>query len=193
MRAFIFSLLCIIYIELVVAFSASTKLINVPENFSYESANEAGIKVRIASTAKGLGAFATSHIPLGTLLGEYRGETLTPDEVKARFWGKRKPDSHDEAWINSREKRGQDTTGNYLLELPHGGFVDAEDQDVSTWCRFMNHADENSCNVMPFMQSEIGGKFHTWPRMYAIHDIEIGQELCWDYGEYFFIGNRIQE
>ena len=159
------------------------------ETHAHSSAADAGINIKIASTEKGLGAFATSKIPMGTHVGNYDGELLTIDEVKARFWGKRQCDEDDQSWADSRKERGQAITGNYLLELPNKLFVDAEDADKSGWCRFMNHAEEGEeeNNVKAFMQSKIGGEEHTFPRMYTIEDIEIGEELCWDYGGKFFI------
>ena len=151
------------------------------QRFSLVDAQEAGILIRPASGNKGLGAFATSFIPMGTLLGEYRGEELTKDEVYARFFGRREKDQADIDWIASRFNRSQGITGNYLLETTDGMYVDCEDEDLSTWCRYMNHDDEGTdgCNVKAFLRSAKYGNVHKWPRMYAINDIEIGEELCW--------------
>ena len=163
--------------------------------FAHTSAKEAGVSIEIASLVKGLGAFATKRIPIGTLLGKNGGETMTLPEVKARYWGKRVMDRNDKAWLESRRERGQAATGNYLIELPDQSFVDGEDADLSSWCRFMNHAKESTddCNVKAFMQSTIGGEDHVYPHMFAIQDIEIGDELCWDYGDHFFIKGEFEE
>ena len=151
------------------------------KSFSHQSAKDSGIQIRTASGNKGLGAFATTHIPVGSLLGEYRGEKMTKEEVHARFWGKRKQDRNDIAWAQSRSRRGQGITGDYLLEASDDIYVDCEDEDVSTWCRFLNHDDEASdgCNVKAFMRTVEGGELHQWPQMYAIDNIEKGEELCW--------------
>ena len=157
-------------------------------SFSHQSAHERGIvDIRVASKLKGLGAFANTLIPMGTLLGEYKGEMMTKEEVGFRFWGRGASgqgetfDQDNDEWIESRKDRNQSITGNYLMENPNDGmYIDCEDEDVSTWCRFINHADGSTddCNVKAFMQSEIDGDFHTWPQMYAIHDVQIGEELC---------------
>uniref|UniRef100_A0A6U0H0L2 SET domain-containing protein n=1 Tax=Helicotheca tamesis TaxID=374047 RepID=A0A6U0H0L2_9STRA len=154
---------------------------------AHRSAVISDISVKIASDTKGLGAFAKFPIKFGTYLGDYSGETMTLSEVQARFWGKRKKDAADEMWSRSRLLRGQSTTGNYLLQLVDGSFVDAEDGDLSTWTRFMNHANEETkaCNVRPFLKTEMEGDTHRYPRFFAMRDIEAGEELCWDYGEYF--------
>mmetsp|Transcript_12514 Transcript_12514/g.21881 ORF Transcript_12514/g.21881 Transcript_12514/m.21881 type:complete len:210 (-) Transcript_12514:356-985(-) len=165
----------------------------LPENcYAHMTARRMGISIEIASKKKGLGAFATQRIPMGTLVGVYGGEIMSNKEVKARYWGKREMDAEDRAWVNSRKQRGQGITGNYLVEMPNGSYVDGEDADISSWCRFMNHAQEGhesgNCNVKAFTRTMEGDDHHDYPRMYAIEDIEVGEELCWDYGQYFFIG-----
>jgi len=173
-----------------------------PDCLAHTSAKDTGIRIDIASVSKGLGAFASAFIPAGTFLGAYGGEIMTKEEVQVRFWNKgRGKDAADKKWADSRLRRGQGITGNYLLELPGGSFIDAEDGDVSDWCRFMNHISEkddqgaynHGCNVKPFLQSKIGGEVHKFPRMYAIRDIEEGEELCWDYGRHFFLGGNVEE
>jgi len=158
------------------------------ESHAYYTAEDVDIEIRLASEVKGLGVFATSDIPCGTLLGNYTGEVMTISQVRTRFWGKGECDKDDISWGKSRIERGQGVTGHYLFELPNGSFVDAEDADVSSWCRFMNHAEQSSedCNVKAFIQAEIGGEIMPFPLMYAIEDIQKGDELCWDYGGKFF-------
>lgn len=144
------------------------------ESHAYRSAEGVNIEIKLASEEKGLGVFATSNISQGTLLGNYTGEVLTIKQVQARFWGKCECDESDLSWGKSRLERGQSVTGHYLFELPNGSFVDAEDAEVSSWCRFMNHAEESSegCNVKAFIQSTIGGEVMKFPLMYAIEDIK---------------------
>lgn len=158
------------------------------DSHAYRSAEGVDVEIKFASEEKGLGVYATSNIAQGTLLGNYTGEVLTISEVQARFWGKRECSEGDLSWGKSRIERGQGVTGHYLFELPNGSFVDAEDADVSSWCRFMNHAEEcsKSCNIKAFIQTKIGGETMTFPLMYAIEDILRGEELCWDYGGKFF-------
>jgi SET domain-containing protein len=154
------------------------------KSLAHSSALKADIHIRVASKEKGLGAFATSDIKFGTYIGEYLGEILTRQEVQARHWGKRTPDEHDKLWAQSRRDRGQGITGNYVFEMQDGSFVDAEDADMSGWCRFMNHAsnETHQCNVRPFDKIDIDGEFETFPQFYAIRDIQEGEELSFDYG-----------
>ena len=113
---------------------------------------------------------------------------MTLNEVRARFWNKRDPDAADLAWAASRRERNQGMSGCYVFELQDGTFVCAEDGELSTWTRFMNHAssDYPACNVRPFHQTVQGGDVHRYPRFYAIRDIEVGEELQWDYGDQFY-------
>mmetsp|Transcript_5787 Transcript_5787/g.12216 ORF Transcript_5787/g.12216 Transcript_5787/m.12216 type:complete len:226 (+) Transcript_5787:1143-1820(+) len=146
------------------------------------------IDIRVSSQVRGLGAFATRDIPLGTFLGYYNGETMVLSEVKARFWSKATKTQADLDWETSRIARGQGVTGHFLFELPNGSFVDAEDAEVSSWIRFMNHekAGTKMCNVKAFIKAENDDDEAEFPLMYAIEDIKVGEELCWDYGGQFF-------
>ena len=76
-------------------------------------------------------AFATGRIACGTYLGDYSGESMTHNEVRARFWNKRDPDVADRKWAESRRVRNQSITGDYIFELQDGSFVCAEDGDLS--------------------------------------------------------------
>jgi SET domain-containing protein len=163
------------------------------KSLAHRSAHTAAcgrVDIRVASIEKGLGAFATCDIPFGAYIGEYSGELLTKKQVQGRYWGKREPDDDDLAWLQSRRDRSQGITGNYVLEMKHGSFVDLEDADCSTWCRFMNHAstDTPQCNVKVFDQLTIDGDVLICPKFFAIRDIKIGEELSWDYGPLFFTG-----
>lgn len=123
-------------------------------------------------------------------MGHYDGEILSVEEVKARIWNTKDKSAEDEEWLESRSGRSQSVSGSYLLELPGGGkYVDAEDGDKASWCRFMNHATEGTgeCNVKAFHQATIGGDLSDYPFMFAIQDIEVGDELCWDYGGKYFV------
>ena len=143
---------------------------------AHRSAVIADISIHQASDVKGLGAFATGRIACGTYLGDYSGESMTHNEVRARFWNKRDPDIADQKWAESRRARNQSITGDYIFELQDGSFVCAEDGDLSSWTRFMNHAfdDDRECNVKAFMQTETGGDIHRYPRFFAIR----GMSTC---------------
>ena len=155
-----------------------------PQCRAHLTAQNAGIRIGVASHEKGLGAFATCDIKFGEYIGQYIGEILTADQVRARYWGKRMPDAHDRSWAASRRERGQGITGDYILEMKDGSFVDCEDADRSGWCRFMNHAQEGTypCNVKPFDQLTTNGELLRFPQFYACRDIKEGEELSFYYG-----------
>ena len=143
---------------------------------AHRSAVIADISIHQSSDVKGLGAFATGRIACGTYLGDYSGESMTHNEVRARFWNKRDPDIADKKWAESRRVRNQSITGDYIFELQDGSFVCAEDGDLSSWTRFMNHAfdADRECNVKAFMQTEKEGDIHRYPRFFAIR----GMSTC---------------
>jgi SET domain len=153
---------------------------------AYSSVKECDfVEIAMAEGDKGLGAFATRLIKLGDYIGQYYGEILTLQEVNARYFGKAIPSSNDQRWCASRNARSQGMTGHYVFEMKSGDFVDAEDGDKSSWCRFMNHASENTseCNVKAFDKLTIGGDLLVYPQFFAMRDIQKGEELCYFYGE----------
>ena len=95
------------------------------------------------SDGKGMGAYSTVPITKGTTLGEYTGEILSRRDVEARYWGTRKQTKSDRKWRNSRRRRNQGLSGDYLFDMGNDIFIDGEDADVSSWCRFANHATED--------------------------------------------------
>lgn len=111
-----------------------------------------GIMVR-PSPGKGLGAFASRHLPVDIILGDYTGEILS----------RAKPES----------------TGDYLFRIDESVLVDAENLDKSCWTRYINHSSEPNLRVksLPFAY---GGKPRIW--FVTLRDIEPGEELCFDYG-----------
>lgn len=105
------------------------------------------------SPIQGLGAFATRAIPAGTRIIEYAGERLTPAEAEARY-----PDAPGQR---------------------HHTFLFAIDDDVvvdasvnGNEARFLNHSCAPNCDVV------VDAK-RLW--IEAIHDIEVGEELVYDY------------
>uniref|UniRef100_A0A7S4IEB2 SET domain-containing protein n=1 Tax=Odontella aurita TaxID=265563 RepID=A0A7S4IEB2_9STRA len=168
------------------------------DSFAHLSAIQDGIEILPASGGKGLGAFACRGIAKGTTIGEYTGEILTRLEVEARYWGLRKGNKHDRKWRNSRRRRNQGISGDYLFDMGSDVFIDAEDADVSSWCRFANHAKPNdgttACNVEArarTVKTKLSGKRvrggvneeeetrHLF--FVALYDIEAGTEICYDY------------
>ena len=58
-------------------------------------------------------------------------------------------------------------------------YIDAEDADRSTWCRYINSASSHSheCNLCLRTDGYLCRAF-----LEATRDIEVGEELCFDYG-----------
>lgn len=129
-----------------VVVAAAAALSKKPSSLAHRSAVETGF-VEILETAngKGLGAFCTRPIAAHSYIGEYYGEILTHSQVQARYFGKSTPTADDDRWALDRRTRQQGTTGQYVFALKqHNLFVDAEDAERSGWCRFMNHAAEET-------------------------------------------------
>ena len=83
-----------------------------------------------------------------------------------------------------------------MFDMNNDLFIDGEDGDKSSWCRFMNHAigDTPACNVetrhtgrLEVLQ-ENGETVYQDPKLWfvAIRDIESGEELSYDYGDCYW-------
>jgi hypothetical protein len=113
--------------------------------------------------AKGQGLFVMRSIKKGTFLFDYTGEHLSQMEYNVRY-----PDSVSDYTVG--------------LRLPNGGmnFIDGRHEVLGAPARFMNH-DGRSPNVgrRTFCKEGVA------PRvlMYAIADLQIGDELQWNYGD----------
>ena len=106
----------------------------------------------------------------------------------------------DRASINERRTRlaalthgapmgGDDNRGGYTFVLPSNAYavvrgervhgIDAEDPNRSSWCRYLNHApeDTDACNVV----KHIDAQGHIW--FAAKVDILPGTELCFAYSD----------
>lgn len=177
---------CLFFLPLVASFAFERPVLDAL-SFSLLSAIEHGVCVK-DSAGKGLGAFAGTAILSGAWVGEYKGEILTRSEVEGRYWGKRKPKAADRRWKKSRVRRKQGLSGDYLFDMSDDLYIDGEDADVSSWCRFMNHASDdaaNECNVETRFTRQIwDGEKIVEPRLWfvALRDISIGEEMLYDYG-----------
>ena len=183
----------------------------IPDNsFSHQSASGEGVEILLDPLGKGMGAFASVFISKGEWIGEYSGELLTRKEVEARYWNLRNENKHDRKWRNSRKRRNQGISGDYLFDMGSDTFIDGEDADVSSWCRFANHATPDDgaaqqlCNTeaRTRRRSELSTSNSidtnsstdkkkndkTIPKLFfrAMIDIEAGQEICYDYGEEYW-------
>ena len=101
--------------------------------------------------------------------------------------------------------RGQTLTGDcsYGIQLLSSGdanwaqnangriYLDAKDESCSLWTRFLNHASPPHVNVNP---KSIHESFDGNPRVWFVanRDIEAGEELCFDYGDdYWLDGDNV--
>jgi len=105
------------------------------------------------SPVQGLGAFATRPIPAGTRLVEYAGARLTPAEADARY-----PDVPGERHHT------------YLFAIDDEIVIDAAVGGNDA--RWINHSCAPNCDAVV----EDGRIF-----IEAIRDIEVGEELTYDY------------
>eukprot|EP00964_Phaeocystis_antarctica_P160839 scaffold132741_cov57-Phaeocystis_antarctica.AAC.1 len=139
--------------------------------------------VRIAdSPGKGLGAFATQPWNAGLVVGDYEGEMITMAQFESRY-GDDPMTPDDEEWLKSRTERGVSVTGEYIVKVHDDLYVDAEDTDASSWCRFINH-DARPNLALKVLPKGIGGKPRVW--FVAKRGVSPGDELCFDYGPGFW-------
>jgi hypothetical protein len=152
---------------------------------------------------KGFGIVSLELIPAGRVVGEYSGEVMTENVKDRRYLPSMAHLRTDEdvRWAESRSDRGQTLTGCYLygVSLPppstRGGsttdarrvYVDAEDEYESLWTRFLNHASRPYDNVSPksIHESYDGRGPRVW--FVAKRDIEPGDEICFDYGDDYWL------
>lgn len=120
----------------------------------------------LESGAKGMGLFATQFVPKGSYLFDYTGELLSQAQYDRRY-----PNRISDYCAAMRNP----ATGEMH-------FVDGIDEVLGHPSRWMNH-DDRRPNVgrRSFFPTEPGAK----PRilMYALRDLNVGDELQWSYGE----------
>ena len=149
----------------------------------------AGIEIR-PSPGKGMGAFAVEQIAQNDVVGDYEGEILTAMQIANRYGGgagdqsevSRSKTPEDKAWEASRRERGVGLSGNYVVQVATDVFVDAEDPEKSSWCRYLNHESTGNggANVaLKCLEHGMGGKPRVW--FVALRDITPGEEICFDY------------
>jgi len=104
----------------------------------------------------GFGLRCLADVTAGRLLGEYRGEVITADELRER----------------KRQRTADDPF--YFAALGDGLFVDAEKRGA--YARFANHSCDPNCTLEKWTVGEE-------PRLVltAVRDIPRLEELCYDY------------
>jgi len=106
-----------------------------------------------SSPIQGLGGYALEAIPAGVRLIEYAGERLTPAEAELRY-----PD------------RDGERHHTYLFAIDDTVVVDAAVNGNEA--RFLNHSCAPNCDA-------VVDDGRIW--IETIHDIEVGEELVYDY------------
>jgi uncharacterized protein len=106
------------------------------------------------SRIQGRGVFATSGIPKGMEIVEYRGEVIDEDEADRRY-----------PW--SEEERHH----TFLFRLDNGMVIDAGRRGNAA--KYINHSCDPNCEAV---EDEDGRIF-----IYALRDIPEGEELVYDY------------
>ena len=169
---------------------------NIP--FAHQTALADGVLIQ-PSEGRGLGVFAALPIPSGAWFGEYCGELMTKEQVETRYWEYRDPNEEDQQWAESRRRRNQTMTGEYIFDVRDDIYIDGEDIERSSWCRYLNHAsvEDDEKNGWNRCNAESRNIPQTWngdtlipPKMFfvASRDIAIGEEIYFDYGEYYWEG-----
>lgn len=204
--------------------------------FAFAAAADATTTTTSSSSSSGTTATSTTNgsssspknpgivFESGCWIGEYKGELHTRTEVESRYqWeetNNRKNNTKKSntkvdvrRWRKSRKNRHQGLSGDYLFDMGDGLFLDGEDTDVSSWCRFMNHAPEtvsvssdgngnndgnndnaginnSRCNVetkCSRLSYEKDGT-RVLPVLWFIarRDILSGEELLYDYGDSYW-------
>jgi hypothetical protein len=115
----------------------------------------------------GIGLFARTFIPIGTLIGIYRGIVMSKEDLDAKYGA------------------GNDTIAPYAVEMQRDDgstfFVDAQDPNWpnSNWTRYMNSP--WGTNAHSNVEMNGNGEFR------ATKDITVDCELLWNYGSTYFI------
>lgn len=158
-----------------------------------------GVEVRACKDmAKGKGAFATRVLLKGSTVGVYLGEPLTQRQYELRHFCGDTLDAAEETHLQRRSERleaivegapmgGVNNHGAYVFQLfpsqarsrgARTTFLDAEDPNLSSWCRYINCAPAASaeCNLKCRMSAH---RALVW--FEASRDIAVGEELHFDY------------
>jgi SET domain-containing protein len=133
------------------------------------------VKLEVFKTEKcGWGVRAAQNIPQNTFIAEYAGEILDHDEAESRK-GSHGNDSYFLETETLEELAQSSESGvavgvNYILDAKHWGNV----------ARFFN----GSCSPNMVKEKVTNRNCNKYPlrlAFYASRDIEVGEELCWNY------------
>ena len=165
-------------------------------NWSLSACN---VEIRTcADPIKGKGAFAKLPLKKGKTVGVYLGEKLNQEQYALRHFGDAATTAAEVAHMKERSERlllldegapmgGIDNHGSYVFELfpsrvrlpsDRVAYLDAEDPNRSSWCRYINCAPATSteCNLVARVNAHRG---LVW--FEASRDIQENEELQFDY------------
>ena len=126
-----------------------------------ELTNSTNPSIFVADSGKrGLGVFTRRSRTKGAELGEYKGELLSTSQHGRRY----------------RKKPAQ-----YSMELESGVFLDASDFRLSSWTRYVNAPGPGEEANAEYVEGK-DGKSVT---LFALRDLEVGEEILCDYGDSF--------
>ena len=130
-------------------------------------AEETSFAVRACEEpGKGRGLFALRTFAPGDLVIEYRGDVISWEGLAKRF---------GTGTINLQ--------GKYVFELRElGSYIDAGDEATAGRARYINHSQR-----WPNLAVEVD-LLHNRVWFQAVCPIEVGDELCFDYGERYWDG-----
>lgn len=136
--------------------------------------DEAAFEVRTSSPEKGLGLFAARPIEKGAFLFDYTGALLLDDDY--------------------------DGLSDYAVGVANAAgteyIIDASDPAAGL-CRYLNHAPTRGsyCNCACMRGAQLlelaDDEAAVPPRlhMFTRRDVAAGEELCWDYGDEYWLGD----
>ena len=160
------------------------------------------------STAKGFGAFATTHLEKGTFLGFYEGNVVATRDALDLILDER------ERQLQQRDDKSRkfsiSNAMDYVMALDGGmTFLDGYERamDRSSFSPVhLNHADKGSvgCNCVRLLEAietediddgsnNKNGGVPYCVAFFTSRDIESGEELCFDYGANFWRGREEQK
>ena len=116
----------------------------------------------LAGTPKGDGLYAVKPIAKDTYLFDYSGEVLSEKQYFERY---------------------PDGISDYCCVITNDYIIDGQDPGKSGRARYMNHSSKRP-NVYRVMQRLGPNKA---VHLYTAKDVEVGQELMWDYGSDYWL------
>lgn len=118
-----------------------------------------GIEIRASGVlGAGRGAFALAALPPNTIIGLYRGETLTPEQYDAKY--------------------PHGALASFVLQTGLRRFIDASNEAQANWTRYIN--DCRGSGLSNNVEFTVRGGVRTKRRIRA------GEELLVDYGPEYF-------